>query len=82
MVEITSMSVATTGVRGAYRNAQDLNGAALPAVQHQEGASFALIGIGPRLGSGRARIRDVLGHDLEPLALRMHSAGCDRTYGS
>lgn len=41
MVEITSMSMATAGVRGAYRNAQDLTGAALPAAQPQEGASFA-----------------------------------------
>ncbi len=41
MVEITSMSVAANGVRGAYRHAQDLSGAALSATDAPEGNSFA-----------------------------------------
>lgn len=41
MVEINSMSVATGGVRSAYRSAQDLSTAALPAKDAPQGASFA-----------------------------------------
>lgn len=41
MVEINSMSVATGGVRSAYRSAQDLSAAPLPAKDAPQGASFA-----------------------------------------
>jgi flagellar hook-basal body complex protein FliE len=41
MVEISSMSVAANGVRGAYRNAQDLSSAALPVAEGSDGPSFA-----------------------------------------
>ena len=41
MVEISSMSIATSGMRGAYRNAQELHSAALPVADSPEPASFA-----------------------------------------
>lgn len=41
MVEISSMSVAANGVRGAYRHAQDLTSAALPKTDTPETGSFA-----------------------------------------
>lgn len=41
MVEISSMSVAVNGVRGAYRNAQDLTAAAMPKTEAPETGSFA-----------------------------------------
>ena len=41
MVEINAMSVAANGVRGAYRHAQDLGGAAFSAEEAPKAASFA-----------------------------------------
>lgn len=41
MTETTSMSFMTNGVRGAYRNAQELSGQALPVTPRAEGPSFA-----------------------------------------
>ncbi|HEY9022166.1 MAG: flagellar hook-basal body complex protein FliE [Paracoccaceae bacterium] len=41
MVEISSMSVATQGVRGAYRSAQDLSHAVQPVADGSDNTSFA-----------------------------------------
>lgn len=41
MIETTSASFATTGIRDAYRSAQSLSGTALPQTQQPEPGSFA-----------------------------------------
>lgn len=41
MIETTSASFATTGMRDAYRSAQSLSGTAFPQVQQPEPGSFA-----------------------------------------
>ncbi len=41
MIETTSASFATTGMRDAYRSAQSLSGAGFPPAQQSEPGSFA-----------------------------------------